>query len=841
MSKTLVIVESSKKAKTIGNILGDDYKVISCGGHIRNMTKKNLGFNKDTLQIEYEKSASNQEWVNKVKNVINKGTFGHVILAADPDREGEAIAQSLKEELGLTDANSNRATFHEITETAIKNAIQNGADGKIDTHLVNAQEARRILDRYVGWECTDAVSSRTGRKMPVGRVQSQAVLFVVEREREIVNFTAQPYFNVKAISKDGITGETPWFATLDLKASELGVEVAHRTGTKLIWTDENAVKALKTLVESNGLMFQQREQKEAHSSPRPPFITSTLQQAAMRKLKLSGKKIDEIAQSLYQDGYITYPRTDNANISDEKFEMIKAYCLKESWPVSPTKRSYSNKKNAQEAHEAILPTFLDHEPPLEGDHKALYEMIKSRAIVSQLIDKQFIKDTATFHVQDDTGKTFVFKAVANKVTDPGFSGYFDSTADESIDDDDDKELESTPIPEFSTGQTVKVESCEIESKETTPPPRYTQASLNKKLDDTGIGRPSTYSTVYEKIKEHGYITEEKDRKIAPTPNANLLVENTEKTYSIMQHDFTSKMEKELDQIACNEISKEDVLRPFFAEVDKNNNNLKSMPPLEGVYKCQKQDCDGTLIRYQYKDKKGKAKEYLRCQACQEAYAITEKGPYSFTMALAPFLNEDGTPKHPCPNCGSAMWKRNKKDDPNSYFWACSNSNKPKERCEKLADDNNGVPDFSEKTEKWWRDYYFDKFVKAGNKAKVCPICNEHSLYLVEPKNGDKFWKCKNCCARYYLPKDDSEPNFEYWGETYKNILKDDKQTPKYACPDCGGALRVLNANKDESEWKIHCSGIYPSEDKRCSFNADGYKKYTQFTAEQIREDTYGGI
>ncbi|OOR88646.1 hypothetical protein B0181_07980 [Moraxella caviae] len=825
-AKTLVIVESSKKAKTIEGILGADYKVIASGGHIRDMTKDGLGFDKQSLNIEYVMTGNNKEWVKKIKNVLDRGLFSHVILAADPDREGEAIAQSLKDELGLNDTNSSRATFNEITESAINKAIKESKGGKINRQLVDAQETRRILDRYVGWECTAAVSAHNGRKMPVGRVQSQAVRFIVQRDQEIVNFDAKEHYKVSVKSKTGMADDNTWTAKLDLKMSELGEIAKHKGSETRIWTDQQAADNLVKHIKAGGidLKLVSQSEKQESSKPPAPFITSTLHQSAWKKLKLRGKKVDEIAQSLYQEGYITYPRTDNANMSDEKFAMLQAYGISNGLSIVKEKRVFSNKKSAQEAHEAILPTDLNAKLTFATDeHRALYEMIKDRAIMSQLEDKIYTKRDAVFELEYE-GKKYFFKASGVRIISQGWAGF---GKDLTSDDD---ELTDSLLPVFDDGQSVEIADAEYVHEKTAPPPHLNQASLNKLLDDEGIGRPSTYSKIYEKILQHKYIQEDKNNAIMATELARRLVACTCEIYSIMDPKFTKQMEDKLDSIAQGELNKADILYAFFDEIDKNNQSVVALKAPDDLHHCQKPDCDGVLIMDQYKHKDGGMRDFWRCNDCAELYWSSGGKPFNPDLDILQYLNEDGSPKHPCKQCGSAL-KRITSSKNNKEYWVCSGNAKAsddKSDCGVLADFE-GAPDYENNSyaanfaenRKQQMQARLEKHLASKAEKHTCAICEDHLVPGKTVEGKYMRWDCVGCYASYYhsLKKKDDGKVHKFNPESvfewrFAAILSDDRKSVRIECPDCQGAL---NLNKDKSE--VVCTGIWAKKTTGyCGFN-----------------------
>lgn len=478
--KNLVIVESPAKAKTIEKFLGSDYRVMSSYGHIRDLKKKKFSIDVENgFAPIYEIPEDKTQLVSDLKRAAAGAQT--VWLASDEDREGEAIAWHLYEVLGLKPENTRRIVFHEITKKAILNAIANPRD--IDLARVDAQQARRVLARIVGFELSPVLWKRLKPALSAGRVQSVAVRLIVEREKEIQAFVSEPYFRVSGLF--GVNGaQTPMRA-----------ELGRRLGT--------AAEAEALLKECAGAKFAigAISVKPIKKSPAPPFTTSTLQQEAARKLGFSVSQTMMVAQHLYESGRITYMRTDSLNLSDEAVAAISSQIESTHGREYLHVRKYhTNSKGAQEAHEAIRPTYVDVAELADAtaQEQKLYALIRRRAIASQMADAEIKKTTA--EIESDS-VSYPFTATGEVVEFDGFlKVYAEGHDDDSLEDDD-----SPMLPKLSSGDVVVLESAEAIERFTQHPPRYTEASLVKKMEELGIGRPSTYAPTISTIQQRGYV------------------------------------------------------------------------------------------------------------------------------------------------------------------------------------------------------------------------------------------------------------------------------------------------------------------------------------------------
>ena len=556
MQENLVIVESPAKAKKIEEFLGKDYKVMSSYGHIRDLKKKELSINEQTMEPDYEIPDEKKKLVTELKATAKKAK--KIWLASDEDREGEAISWHLCEVLGLDEEKTSRIVFHEITKPAILDAIQHPRH--LDMNLVNAQQARRVLDRLVGFKLSPVLWRKVKPALSAGRVQSVAVRLIVEREREIQKFKSESYYRVSAI-----------FALINENgnATEVKAELDKRFKT------HEEVEAFLEKCKDAKFTVEAVNKKPLKRTPAPPFTTSTLQQEAARKLGFTVSQTMMIAQKLYESGRITYMRTDSVNLSTlctnaSKDEIIKVYGNEYSQP-----RAYhTHSKGAQEAHEAIRPTYMN-ETSIDGtsQEKRLYELIWKRTIASQMADAQIEKTTINIHI-DNTEEKFV--ANGEVITFDGFIKVYR----ESTDDEDGTEDATHILPAMKEGDELQRREITATEKFSAAPLRYTEASLVKKLEDLGIGRPSTYAPTISTIQQREYVqkgdkkgversytidslkgikvTQRVKKEIAGNEKGKLLPTDIgivvndflmENFPGIMDYNFTANVEQKFDDIA----------------------------------------------------------------------------------------------------------------------------------------------------------------------------------------------------------------------------------------------------------------------------------------------------
>ena len=556
MHENLVIVESPAKAKTIEKFLGKDYKVMSSFGHIRDLKKKTLSINEKTIEPDYEIPEEKRKLVSELKKQVKEAQ--RVWLASDEDREGEAISWHLCEVLGLDKDNTNRIVFHEITPNAILDAIEHPRH--LDMNLVNAQQARRVLDRLVGFKLSPVLWRKVKPALSAGRVQSVAVRLIVEREREIQAFVSEPYYRVSAVFT---------VPQAEGHIAEVKAELDKRFATR-----EEAVAFLERCRKAQ-FTVGSVSKKPLKRMPAPPFTTSTLQQEAARKLGYTVTQTMMVAQHLYENGRITYMRTDSVNLSKLALAASRD-AITQIWGAeySHTRNFHTHSKGAQEAHEAIRPTYIS-EQTIEGtvQERRLYDLIWKRTVASQMAESEIEKTVVTIDIDGQEEK---FIADGEVVTFDGFlKVYHESTDDENQDNEG-----SNTLPALSAGDLLERKSITSTEKYSQGPVRYTEASLVKKLEELGIGRPSTYAPTISTIQQREYVVKgdkagEERQYVTDTLSANRIVSKTRTEVAgkekgkllptdigtvvndflmdhfpeIMDYNFTAKVESQFDQIA----------------------------------------------------------------------------------------------------------------------------------------------------------------------------------------------------------------------------------------------------------------------------------------------------
>jgi DNA topoisomerase-1 len=528
----LMIVESPNKIKKIKAILGSGWDVAASVGHIRDLPVKSLGIEPNTYRLEYQILERSESVVSQLRQRASRSE--QVYLATDPDREGEAIAWHLQQVLNLR--RYERVTFDAITENVIRAALK--APRQLNTNLVHAQEARRGADRLVGYQVSPALSRQTGiARLSAGRVQSVALRLVVDRQREIEAFKETKHFGAEAIF-DGGKWRAQWDTAPFLKEGEeyiLDAILAEEAAKCRLF----AVTAAAT--------------KPATKAPPPPFTTATLLQAASVTLGYKPEQTAQIAQRLFEEGLITYHRTDSQNFSAEALAEIRAYAASNNLPLPPKARTWKSKESAQEAHEAIRPTHLEQRNAgTDNDQKKLYDLIWTRAVASQLADAEYSVNTLTLAAQDGS-QPFVFKAMGRTLIKPGWRTLTAKDAAEEPDPNDaeDSEKQSDEngrVPALGRGTQLHADSARVLNKQTRPPNGYTQASLIKKLEHEGIGRPSTYPAILKNIITRNYIDDSK-KILRATDLGILLIDALKGHFAFLEYDYTRSLEQQLDDIA----------------------------------------------------------------------------------------------------------------------------------------------------------------------------------------------------------------------------------------------------------------------------------------------------
>lgn len=643
MADKLIIVESPAKANTIKKFLGGNTKVMASMGHIRDLPKSKMAVDiEHDFEPEYINIRGKGDLIKSLKKEAKAAK--QVYLASDPDREGEAIAWHLAHILEIPEDSNCRVTFNEITKETVKESIKKPRTINMD--LVDAQQARRVLDRIVGYKISPVLWKKVKRGLSAGRVQSVAVKLIVDREEEIENFIPEEYWNIYANLLEPNSKKK-------FQATFYG-----KDGKKLeIHTKEEVDEILKN-IEKGKYIVADVKKGEKKRTPAPPFTTSTMQQEASRKLSFTLKKTMSIAQGLYEGvhvgekgtvGLITYMRTDSTRISDEARAVAKEVITQKYGANYYENRYYKTKQNAQDAHEAIRPTYIDLEPEkikdyLTTDQYKLYRLIYNRFIASQMANA--IYDTVTANIDVNN---YNFRANGQTLKFKGFMVLYVETIE------GEKEEEDNSIPELTIGQEVKKEKLEAKQSFTQPPARYTEASLVKALEEKGIGRPSTYSPTITTILERRYIQKEQ-KQLIPTDLGKivnkLLVENFPDVINV---EFTAKIEEEFDEVAEGKEPWKQVIRefygPFKVTLDRVEKELEHVELVEEVSDVPCEKC-GRMMVIKY----GRYGKFLACPGypeCKNAKPIIE------------------TIDVPCPVCGGKV--QIKKTRRGKKFYVCENN------------------------------------------------------------------------------------------------------------------------------------------------------------------------
>lgn len=665
MTDKLIIVESPAKANTIKKFLGGNTKVVASMGHIRDLPKSKMGIDENNLEPQYINIRGKGNLIKSLKKAAKDAK--KVYLATDPDREGEAIAWHLAYILGIDPNEICRVTFNEITKEAVKNAIKQPR--KIDMDLTDAQQARRVLDRIVGYKISPVLWKKVQKGLSAGRVQSVAVKLIVEREEEIEKFVPEEYWNIYANLKDEKTkkGFQAKFYGKDNKKIEIH--------------SEEEVQQILQQIENTRYIIEEVKNGEKKRNPAPPFTTSTMQQEASRKLGFAIKKTMSVAQGLYEGikiaekgtvGLITYMRTDSTRISEEARKLAKEYIEAEYGPEYYENRYYKAKTDAQDAHEAIRPTYVDLSPEkvkasLTNDQYKLYRLIYNRFIASQM--SAAVYDTVAVKI---LANNYNFRANGQTIKFKGFMTLYVETADF-----EEKE-EFASIPLLREGQEVIKETIETKQSFTEPPPRYTEASLVKMLEEKGIGRPSTYAPTITTILARRYI-EKIQKQLHPTELGKivnkLLVENFPDVINV---EFTADMEEKFDDIAEGKEEWKKVIfefyEPFKRVVEKVEKELEHVKLEYEVSDVPCEKC-GRMMVIKY----GKYGKFLACPGypeCKNAKPIVE------------IIDE------PCPKCGGKIQIRKTKKRRNYYI--CENN---PEKCDYISWNKPGVEEKKKSTRK----------------------------------------------------------------------------------------------------------------------------------------------
>ncbi len=776
MAKSLVIVESPTKAKTIGKYLGKQYVVKASLGHVKDLPKKDLAVDVEKgFEPRYEVIEGKKKLISELKQAA-KG-MESVYLAADPDREGEAICYHLQEELDGSKKGPKfyRLMFNEITANAIKKAFEK--PGSVNLHLVDAQQARRILDRLVGYKISPLLWDKVRRGLSAGRVQTVALRLIVDREREIRAFQKREYWTIDVqLNAKKPPVLTARFTKKDDQAIEIG--------------EEAAAKSLVDQVEGAKYIVHSVTTREKKRNPVPPFITSTLQQEASRKLRFSVKRTMMLAQRLYEGvelgsegsvGLVTYMRTDSPRVSNEALEEVRGL-VKERYgaqfvPESPN--VYKSKKDAQEAHEAIRPTSSLRTPEqvaphLQEDELKLYKLIWMRFVASQMMPAVFDQTTIDVAAKGKDGASYMFRATGSVPKFKGFLEVYEEGKDQK--DEDDEELKHR-LPVVTEGEELKFKAITPEQHFTEPPPRFNEATLVKELEADGVGRPSTYASILSTIQEREYVKKE-GGKFIPTELGmvvtDLLLESFEDLFDVK---YTAGMEEKLDEIEDGKMDWREAMAEFYdrfqkdlEHAERHMTDIKRMeePTGENCEKCGKP----MVIKW------GKFGKFIACSGYPECSNTRELPP---DPASTEGVTEQDAEEY-CENCGRPMVLKKGRF---GQFYACSGypdckttkqiggqqkkSDVPlDEKCPQCGNNlvlKNGR--FGEFTA--CSNYPKCKFVKQKTIGVPCPNCSEGEVVERRSKRGKTFYGC----SRY------PDCDFVAWGKPLAE-----------KCPECGSSYLI---------------------------------------------------
>jgi DNA topoisomerase-1 len=781
MAKSLVIVESPAKAKTINKYLGNDYVVMASLGHVKDLPKKDLAVDVENgFRPKYEVIEGKKKLMAELHAAAKKVDF--IYLAADPDREGEAICWHLQEELKSKKGDDKgpkffRVMFNEITKKSIEKAFEKPA--AVNINLVDAQQARRVLDRLVGYKISPLLWDKVRRGLSAGRVQTVAVRVVVEREREIRAFIKDEYWTIDANLE---AKKKPYFdARLFRKGEETPLIPNQETSDALVAD----LEGVKYIVKSVGT-------KEKKRNPVAPFITSTLQQESSRKLRFSVKRTMALAQQLYEGvelgseggvGLITYMRTDSTRVSDDAVTEVRQF-ISGKWgptyiPAAPN--VYKSKKDAQDAHEAVRPTSAMRTPEemagfLAEDQLKLYRLIWMRFLASQMSPAVFDQTTIDLNVTGVSGQEYTFRSTGSVEKFDGFLAVYEEGKD--VKDEEDEEL-AHKLPAVTVGEELKFRALKPVQHFTEPPPRYNEATLVKKLEADGVGRPSTYASILSTIQEREYVTKD-GGKFKPTELGmvvtDLLLESFNDIFDVK---YTARMEQELDEIEEGTLDWREAMGEFYerfmkdlGNAEENMTNIKRMEKPTDL-KCDK--CGKPLVI-----KWGKHGSFLACTGYPEC-TYTRELEVDLPDVEGADLGEQGAEEY-CENCGRPMVLKKGRF---GTFFACSGYPECKTTKQIGAAQKKTVVQLDEKcpqcesnlVQKYGRfgeftacgNYPTCKYIKQKTIGVKCPECSEGEVVERRSKRGKTFFGCN----RY------PDCEFVAWS----------RPVPE-KCPDCGGQYLI---------------------------------------------------
>ena len=785
MAKALVIVESPAKAKTINKYLGRNYLVKASLGHIKDLPKKDLAVDvAHGFEPHYEIIEGKKKLIQELKLAAKK--VEQVYLAADPDREGEAICFHLQEELdGESKAKGKKKTgpeifrvmFNEITSRGIKKAFEH--PGQVDIHLVEAQQARRVLDRLVGYKISPLLWDKVRRGLSAGRVQTVALRLIVEREREIRAFQKKEYWTIDV---NLAAKKAPAFDARLFKRALAGAEAetpeigSQQTADSIV----SAVAGAAYVVKSVGT-------REKRRNPVAPFITSTLQQEAARKLRFSVKRTMMLAQRLYEGielgkegavGLITYMRTDSTRVAAEAIEEVRSFVgEKYGKPYLPESANvYKSKKEAQDAHEAIRPSSVSLTPDeierhLSDDELKLYRLIWMRFVASQMMPAVFDQTTIDVTAKGSDGAEYTFRATGSV---PKFDGYlrvYEEGKDQK--DEEDEELRHK-LPQVTEGETLKFKGIKPEQHFTEPPPRFNEATLVKKLEADGVGRPSTYASILSTIQEREYVTKE-GGKFKPTELGMVVTDLLLESFNdIFEVKYTARMEEELDEIGEGKLDWREAMSEFYTRFEKDlksaEENMTDIKRMEKPTDLLCEKCGKPLVI-----KWGKHGSFIACTGYPDC-TYTRELTVDLPDVEGADLTEQGDEEY-CQNCGRTMVLKKGRF---GQFYACTGypdckttrpvggtQKKPDvaldEKCPQCG--NNLIMKYGRYGEfTACSNYPTCKFVKQKTIGVKCPECSEGEVVERRSKRGKTFYGC----SRY------PECKFVTWAKPVAE-----------KCPDCG--------------------------------------------------------
>ena len=792
MAKALVIVESPAKAKTINKYLGKQYVVKASLGHIKDLPKKDLAVDIDhDFEPRYEVIEGKKKLISELKQTAKK--VEDVYLAADPDREGEAICFHLQEEIQNGNKKNGpriyRVMFNEITKRAIQAAFKE--PGQVNGHLVDAQQARRVLDRLVGYKISPLLWDKVRRGLSAGRVQTVALRLIVEREREIRSFIKKEYWTIDvdlAAKKP-----TPLLTARLIRQNDETPEIGN----------EEAASHIVAQLDGAAYVVKSVGTREKKRNPVASFITSTLQQESSRKLRFSVKRTMMLAQRLYEGielgqegsvGLITYMRTDSTRVSDDALREVREY-ISERYgkPFLPdTANVYKSKKEAQDAHEAIRPTSMAYTPEmmekyLAEDEMKLYRLIWNRFVASQMMPALYDQTTIDVAARGNNGLEYLFRATGSVLKFEGFLRVYQEGKDQA--DEEDEELKNR-LPAVMEGETLRFRAIRPEQHFTEPPPRYNEATLVKKLESDGVGRPSTYASILSTIQEREYVVKDGGR-FTPTELGmvvtDLLIESFDDIFDVK---YTARMEEELDEIEDGKLDWREAMAEFYGKFSRDLEHAEEhMTDIKRMEKptdltCEK--CGKPLVI-----KWGKHGSFIACTGYPECTYTRE-----LTVDLPDLdkadLSEQGDEEY-CENCGRPMVLKKGRF---GQFYACTGypdckTTKPiggqqkkpdrplDERCPQCG--NNLVV----KTGRYGEftacsNYPECKYVKQKTIGVKCPECSEGEVVERRSKRGKTFYGCNRW----------PDCNFVAWGKPISE-----------KCPECGSPYLIEKWLKSGPVWQ----------------------------------------